>query len=82
VERLEGDLADLLAALATPDDPVPTDVMCTADMEIVPALWLEDSAGRVVPVHYPRDVCGKTKPAVHDALDGLEVTAVEPWSAP
>lgn len=82
VERLEGELADLLAALAEPDDAVPTDVMCTADMEIVPALWLEDSAGRVVPVHYPRDVCGKTKPAVHDALDGLEVTAVEPWSLP
>jgi hypothetical protein len=82
VERLEGDLADLIAALAEPDDAVPTDVMCTADLEIVPALWLEDSAGRVVPVHYPRDVCGKTKPAVHEALEALEVTAVEPWSVP
>jgi hypothetical protein len=82
VERLEGDLADLLAALAEPDDAVPDDIACTADMQIVPALWLEDSAGRVVPVHYPRDVCGKTKPAVHDALDGLEVTAVEQWSLP
>lgn len=82
VERLEGDLTELLAALAEPDDAVPTDVMCTADLEIVPALWLEDSADRVVPVHYPRDVCGKTKPAVHDALDDLEVTAVEPWSLP
>ena len=80
VERLEGDLTELLAALAEPDDPAPTNVMCTADLEIVPALWLEDSAGRVMPVHYPRNVCGKTKPAVRDALDGLEVTSVEPWS--
>lgn len=82
VERLEGDLTGLLAALAMPDDAVPDDIACTADLQIVPALWLEDSAGRVVPVHYPRDACGKTKPAVHDALDGLEVTAVEPWSLP
>lgn len=82
VEHLEGDLSDLLAALTEPDDPVPTDVVCAADMELVPALWLEDSAGRVLPVHYPRDVCGKTKPAVNDALDGLVVTAVEPWSVP
>lgn len=82
VERLDGDLADLLTALAVPDDAVPDDIACTADLQIVPALWLEDSAGRVVPVHYPRDACGKTKPAVHDALDELEVTAVEPWSLP
>ena len=82
VEHLEGDLTDLPAALAVPDDAVPDDIACTADLEIVSALWLEDSAGRVVPVHYPRDACGKTKRAVHDALGELEVTAVEPWSLP
>jgi hypothetical protein len=82
VERLEGDLTALLAALAEPDDLAPVDTVCTADMEIVPALWLEDADGGVVPVHYPRNVCGKTKPAVHEAIAGLEVTDVQPWTSP
>ena len=76
VERFEGDLDPLITALAEPDDPVPTDQMCTADMELVAPLWLEDADGLLIPVHYPRDACGKTKPAVHDALAGLEVTSV------
>ena len=76
VERFEGDLGPLVTALAEPDDPVPTDQMCTADMELVAPLWLEDADGRLIPVHYPRDACGKTKQAVHDALAGLEVTSV------
>ena len=76
VERFEGDLDPLVTALAEPDDPVPTDQVCTADLELVAALWLEDADGRLIPVHYPRDACGKTKPAVHDALAGLEVTSV------
>jgi hypothetical protein len=80
VERHEGDLTALLAALAEPDDQGPTDIVCTADLEIVPALWLEGADGMVTPVHYPRNDCGKTKPAVHDALDELEVTDVESWT--
>ena len=76
VERFEGDLDPLVTALAEPDDPVPTDQVCTADLELVAPLWLEDADGRLIPVHYPRDACGKTKPAVHDALAGLEVTSV------
>ena len=76
VERFEGDLGPLVTALAEPDDPVPTDQMCTADMELVAPLWLEDADGRLIPVHYPRDACGKTKQAVHDALAGLDVTSV------
>lgn len=76
VERFEGDLAPLIAALAEPDDPVPSGVVCTADMELVPPLWLESADGTLIPVHYPRDACGKTKSAVHDALDGLEVVSV------
>ncbi len=83
VERFEGDLAPLLAALAAPDDVPPPDQACTADMELVPALWLEGRDGVVVPVRYPRDGCGKTKPGVRNALDALEVTSVErrEWSA-
>ena len=77
VERLEGDLEPLLAALAEPDDAAPPNLVCTADMEIVPALWLESRDGQVTPVHYPRDACGKTKPGTHDALESLDVTSVD-----
>ncbi|WP_168627219.1 hypothetical protein [Cryobacterium sp. BB307] len=76
VERLEGDLTRLLNALAAPDDLPSAGLACTADMEIVPALWLESRSGEFVPVHYPRNGCGKTKPAVRDALAGLQVTIV------
>lgn len=82
VERLEGDLTPLLAALAEPDDPVPTDIVCTADLELVAPLWLEGVDGSLIPVHYPRDACGKTKAAVHDALAGLEVVSVEEVPVP
>jgi hypothetical protein len=84
VERFEGDLGPLLDALAAPDDVPPEGLACTADMELVPALWLEARASGFVPVHYPRDGCGKTKPAVRDALDRLRVTMVErlTWGAP
>ena len=76
VERFEGDLSPLVAALAEPDDPVPADVVCTADMELVPPLWLEGVDGRLIPVHYPRNACGKTKPGVHEAIDALQLTSV------
>lgn len=76
VVRLEGDLAPLLDALAQADDPVPVDLLCTADFELVPALWLEGGDGTVIPVHYPRNACGKTKQAVRDALEDLETTDV------
>ena len=82
IRRFEGDLTPLLAALAEPDDPVPTDVVCTADMELVAPLWLESVDGSLIAVHYPRDACGKTKPAVHEALDALEVTSVSEWTPP
>jgi hypothetical protein len=84
VERFEGDLEPLLDALAEPDDAAPPNLACTADMEIVPALWLEGRDGKVIPVHYPRDACGKTKAGVRDALASLHVTTVEQrrWAAP
>jgi hypothetical protein len=77
IERFEGDLGPLLDALAASDDVPPEGLMCTADMEMVPALWLQARTGGFIPVHYPRDGCGKTKPAVRDALDGLQVTMIE-----
>ena len=76
VARLEGDLVPLLDALAQPDGVLPSNLSCTADMEVVPALWLEGRDGMVIPVHYPRDGCGKTTSAVRGALDDLETTDV------
>jgi hypothetical protein len=84
VERFEGDLEPLLDALAEPDDAAQPNLACTADMEIVPALWLEGRDGLLIPVHYPRDACGKTKAGTHEALASLHVTSVEQqrWAAP
>jgi len=76
IERWEGDLDPLLDALADADDPVPKDFACTADMELVRPLWLESADGTVIPVRYPRNACGKTKPAVTEALERLELVAV------
>ena len=83
VERFEGDLSPLLDALAASDDVPAEGLACSADMEMVPALWLEARAGGFVPVRYPRDGCGKTKPAVRNALNGLQVTMAErlTWGA-
>jgi hypothetical protein len=67
-----GDLAQLLSALAEPDDDDST-VACTADLEIVPPLWLVDAAGQAINARYPVDACGKTKPGVRDALAALPV---------
>lgn len=85
---LTGDLAPLLAALAEPDDEKWLGP-CTADMELVPPLWLVDATGAAINAHYPRDGCAKTKPAARDALAGLTVretttlkqTLVEPRAA-
>ena len=85
---LTGDLTPLLAALAEPND-APWLGPCTADMELVPPLWLVDAIGRAINAHYPSTGCGKTKPGVRDALAGLTVresttlkqTLVEPRAA-
>lgn len=69
---LAGDLTALLTALAVPDDG-PWLGPCTADMELVPPLWLVDASGRAINAHYPSDGCGKTKPGVRDALAALTV---------
>ncbi|WP_166873923.1 hypothetical protein [Salinibacterium sp. ZJ450] len=74
VERFDGDLSALLTALAQPHDGSSPLMACTADMELVPPLWLADAAGRAVHVSYPRNACGKTKPATRDALEALTLT--------
>jgi hypothetical protein len=72
VITLTGDLTPLLTALAEPDDGIGSGP-CTADMEIVPPLWLVDATGQAIHAHYPRDRCAKTKPDAHNALAGLSV---------
>ncbi|MGO4692188.1 hypothetical protein [Glaciibacter sp. 2TAF33] len=69
-DTLTGDLGPLLAALDQPDDAAWLGP-CTADMELVPPLWLVDATGRAIHVHYPVTGCGKTKPAAREALAGL-----------
>lgn len=76
-EHLGGDVKPLLAALATPSDKARGNIACTADMELVPALWLLDRSGRAVHVQWPTDTCGTTrdKPGTSAALAQLTVTS-------
>lgn len=68
VERLEGDLSELLAALAEPDE-APTVGWCTADMWIGPELWLADAAGRFIRVPYPMAACPKPRAGVLERIE-------------
>jgi len=72
VTRFEGDLGPLLRALDAPDDVAGAGQMCTADMQLVPSLWLEAEDGTLLPVHWPRDVCGKTKPGAGEQVEKLK----------
>ncbi|WP_155848433.1 hypothetical protein [Arthrobacter sp. 35W] len=72
-DRMSGDLAPLVAALGEFSDKANYDIACTADMEIVPDLWLVDGGGRAMLAAWPTTVCGKTKPGVGKALAGLQV---------
>ncbi|WP_127793801.1 hypothetical protein [Agromyces sp. LHK192] len=76
IERFEGDLGPLLSALDEPDDAADSLTVCSADMQLVPPLWLEASDGNVIHVHQPRDACGKTKDRVNEALGTLDLVSV------
>lgn len=73
LERSEGGLDALLAALAEPDIPPAENQACTADMELVPPLWLVRPDGAAVRIAYPHDACGKTLPGTKAALERLEI---------
>lgn len=77
LEKLTGDFAALLGALAQPDIEPRPDQMCTADMEMVPELWLETASGEVMRAAWPRDGCGKTRPATRDALKGFRIVETQ-----
>ncbi|MGG5752761.1 hypothetical protein ACQ3I4_09065 [Zafaria sp. Z1313] len=76
-EHLAGDLDALAIALDEPDDGPRMDMACTADLEIVPDLWLVDASGRAMRAAWPVNSCGKTKPGVHDVLAGMEVASTK-----
>ncbi|MCK2037059.1 hypothetical protein KZC51_13045 [Microbacterium sp. SSW1-49] len=77
LERLEGDLGPVLAALAQPSDPHSLGP-CPAIAYVVPELWLEGDDGTVIRVAIPTDGCGAPKPvgleAALAALDAAEKT--------
>ena len=72
-ERLVGDLDALVAALAEPSDGAGPNQVCTADMELVPDLWLLAADGKSMRAAWPTDSCGKTKPGVHGVLAEMDV---------
>ncbi|MBB2976485.1 hypothetical protein FHX49_002060 [Microbacterium endophyticum] len=74
LERLEGDLGPVLAALATPSDPRSLGA-CSAVGYVFPELWVEDVGGNVVRVAIPTTGCGAPKDVGLDsALNALTVT--------
>ncbi|UIN31357.1 hypothetical protein [Microbacterium binotii] len=67
VERFEGDLSELLAALAEPNAAAA--FACPASMWIGPELWLEGADGRFIRVPYPSDGCAQPR---LDVLERIE----------
>jgi hypothetical protein len=72
-ERLAGNIDELLDALAQPSDQSRANQACTADMELVPDLWLVDEQGQAMRAAWPTNSCGKTKPGVREVLGGMDV---------
>ena len=73
-EHLSGDFEPLLTALAQPSDHQDRGE-CPAMAEIVPDLWLLNTAGKAVHVQWPLTACNFTKPGVMEALADLTVTS-------
>lgn len=66
LERLEGDLASTLAALAKPSDAYSLGP-CPAIGYMLPELWIEGTGGMVIRVAIPTDGCGAPKEVGLDA---------------
>jgi hypothetical protein len=74
LERREGDLGPVLAALAQPSDPH-SNGPCPAIAYLVPELWIEGDEGTVIRAAIPTDGCGAPKPVgLDEALTALTVT--------
>lgn len=73
LERLEGSMEPVLAALAAPSAPRSLGA-CPAIGYIVPELWVESANGTVVRAAIPTDGCGAPKAVgLEAALDALTV---------
>jgi hypothetical protein len=73
LERLDGDLEPVLAALAARSDARSLGP-CAAIGYVFPELWVEDADGRVVRVAVPSDGCGAPKSVgLDEALAALTV---------
>lgn len=72
-ERLAGNIDALVDALAEPSDGSIPNQACTADMELVPDLWLVDAQGRAMRAAWPTNSCGKTKPGARTMVGGMQV---------
>ena len=73
LERREGDLRPVLAALAQPSDPHSTGA-CPAIAYLIPELWIEGADGTVIRVAVPTDGCGAPKPVgLDEAIEALDV---------
>jgi hypothetical protein len=71
--QLSGDLGPLVKALNEPSDTAVEGLLCTADLEIIPDLWLVDASGKAVHVQWPLTACRKSKPDTKEALEQLSV---------
>ncbi|WP_133162938.1 hypothetical protein [Arthrobacter glacialis] len=71
-DHLDGDITDLLAALAEPSERGGEGV-CNLRLEMTPELWLVNTVGEAANVQWPTDHCGKAKPGVSAALDALSI---------
>ncbi|MEV4214861.1 hypothetical protein [Micromonospora sp. NPDC049662] len=77
-ERRADDIGEVVAALGLADEARGRgEVACTADMLVPPWLALLDDRGRWLRPYLPMDVCGKPRPEVRAALDGLRLTTVD-----
>lgn len=73
LERRQGDLGPVLAALAQPSDPHSSGP-CPAIAYMVPELWIEGADGTVIRVAIPTDGCGAPKAVgLDEAVESLEV---------
>ncbi|MFG1885259.1 hypothetical protein [Micromonospora sp. NPDC049102] len=77
-ERRADDIGPLVAALGLADqERGPGEIACTADLLVPPWLALLDDKGRWLRPYLPMDACGKPRPEVRAAVDGLRLTTVD-----
>lgn len=64
-------LAELVAALGRADDDATHETSCALYLDIDPALYFVDAAGRIVHPRYPRDGCGHLQRAAVAATNAI-----------